>query len=91
MRVKVHYTYGFNTSGTGQHEVIEYVGISSHLMDEAYVILYVESDHTAKAIAALMEADGGDNNWPDQPTPDRYVPVKPRYVTGPYGVPGDKR
>lgn len=68
----VRYCAGFNTSGTGQHEVLEYVVKSDEevhgvIEEGPYVVLYLEHSWSAEAIAALLNADGTDNNFPETP------------------------
>jgi hypothetical protein len=69
--LKVKYDYGFNTSGTGQHEVIEYVYTqpsgNPELEEGPYVVLYTEKKSTAECIAALLNVDGTDNSFPLTP------------------------
>jgi hypothetical protein len=71
MTLKVRYDYGYNNSGTGQHEVIEYVYTqpdgNPELEEGPYVVLYTEKPETARVIAALLNVDGTDQNWPSTP------------------------
>jgi hypothetical protein len=63
MRTQVEYRSGYNNTGTGQHEVLEY-GFVDGKMEGPYAVLYTESAWAATAIAAILTADGGDNNYP---------------------------
>jgi hypothetical protein len=69
--LKVRYDYGFNCSGTGQHEVLEYVYTQPNgnpeLEDGPYVVLYTEKPETARVIAAILNVDGTDNGFPLTP------------------------
>lgn len=70
-KTSVRYDYGFNTSGTHQHEVIEYVFTQTsgnpELEEGPYVVLYTEEKCTAEVIARLLTIDGTDNNFPHTP------------------------
>lgn len=63
-KLSVRYTYGHNQSGTGQHEVLEYVtdsrpgaGQLRNVEEGPHVALYTESQWAARAIAAILTAD----------------------------------
>jgi hypothetical protein len=89
MTFSVRYDYGYNNSGTGQHEVIEYVTTqepgptcrcihpehhSKPKVEEGpYVVLYTEKPETARVIAALLNVDGTDQNWPNTPMAEQYA------------------
>lgn len=82
-QLNVRYDYGFNCSGTGQHEVLEYVTTraerptcrcihpqhhtSQQVEEGPYVVLYTEKKETAVVIAAILNVDGTDNNFPLTP------------------------
>jgi hypothetical protein len=82
-QLKVRYDYGFNTSGTGQHEVLEYVittyatavqgGGNAQSEEGPYVVLYTEQKETAVVIAAILNVDGTDNNFPLTPLAQQYA------------------
>ena len=79
-KLNVRYDYGFNVSGTGQHEVLEFVTTTAAYLDKPterveegpYVVLYTETPWAAEAIAALLTADGGDNGFPLTPLATAY-------------------
>lgn len=99
-QVKVRYEHGFNVSGTGQHEVLEYVvsvndratcrcvhpehhTTSAWREEGPYVALYTETPWAAQAIAALLNADGTDNNFPTTPLSAAKQYAQQRF--GPWG------
>lgn len=81
----VRYCAGFNTSGTGQHEVLEYV-MTAVVEEGPYVVLYLEHSWSAEAIAALLNADGTDNNFPETPLAQAQHYMDVRFGKQPPGL-----
>ena len=96
MSMSVRYDYGYNTSHTQQHEVIEYVLRSEpgpvcrcihpqhhskpKVEEGPYIVLYTEKRATAEAIAMLLNADGTDNNFPETPLASAKMYMQQRFA-----------
>lgn len=101
-QVKVRYEHGFNLTGTGQHEVLEYVTVvndgatcrcihpehhTSPWREEGpYVVLYTETAWAAQAIGHILNADGTDNNFPETPLAQAQHYMDVRFGKQPPGL-----
>jgi hypothetical protein len=80
VKAQVRYTYGFNMSGSHQDEVLEYARTDEG--DEGpYVVMYTHEAWAARAVAAILNADGEgkQGDWPPRVSVDHKPDASQSY------------